>query len=103
MDPQGDLEFLDALYASAACVTQSGLSTLDWHIQATSTHVISFFLIIGGSGSLLTVVPACLKVYNFRKQWAYEKTLLPENDICRAQSLTLHDDYQTANSGNSHL
>eukprot|EP00746_Dinoflagellata_sp_MGD_P146722 gnl/MRDRNA2_/MRDRNA2_79158_c0_seq1.p1 gnl/MRDRNA2_/MRDRNA2_79158_c0~~gnl/MRDRNA2_/MRDRNA2_79158_c0_seq1.p1 ORF type:complete len:680 (+),score=81.74 gnl/MRDRNA2_/MRDRNA2_79158_c0_seq1:94-2133(+) len=92
MDPEHDLEFLDALYSAAACVTQSGLATVDWHVQATTTHVISFFLIIGGSGSLLTVVPACLKVYNFRKQWAYEKTLIPENEISRCQSLTLRDD-----------
>jgi Trk-type K+ transport system membrane component len=66
--PEGDLQFLDSLYQSAACVSQSGLSVVDWSKQSTPVHVISFFLIIGGSMSLLTVVPAILRTYSYRMQ-----------------------------------
>eukprot|EP00929_Paragymnodinium_shiwhaense_P065044 TRINITY_DN32646_c0_g1_i1.p1 TRINITY_DN32646_c0_g1~~TRINITY_DN32646_c0_g1_i1.p1 ORF type:complete len:634 (+),score=94.52 TRINITY_DN32646_c0_g1_i1:57-1958(+) len=66
--PKGELEFLDALYVSAACASQSGLSTIDYSAQAPVVHVVGFIVTIMGSMCLLTVIPAFLRRRSFEKQ-----------------------------------
>eukprot|EP00928_Gymnodinium_smaydae_P061536 TRINITY_DN45589_c0_g1_i1.p1 TRINITY_DN45589_c0_g1~~TRINITY_DN45589_c0_g1_i1.p1 ORF type:complete len:696 (-),score=129.35 TRINITY_DN45589_c0_g1_i1:79-2052(-) len=72
LDPEGDLAFKDAIYMASACVSQSGLATVNWSAEANSSHLLSFVLIIMGSMSLLTTVPAFLRRRSFRLQAAAE-------------------------------
>jgi len=68
LEPHGAFSLPQALYTSASCVSQSGLAVVDWSKQSTSTYVISFFLIILGSTSLLHMVPVVLRQNSFRMQ-----------------------------------
>jgi len=58
----------NAIFSSAACMSQSGLSTINWAAQSRSLHVISVFLIFLGSLPFLTTVPVMLRMFCFHKQ-----------------------------------
>ncbi|CAE7579060.1 TRK2 [Symbiodinium natans] len=67
-EPGGKFTFAQALYTSASCVSQSGLAVVDWSKQSDRTYVISFFLILLGSASLLHLMPVILRQNSFRMQ-----------------------------------
>ncbi|CAE7245469.1 TRK1, partial [Symbiodinium pilosum] len=67
-EPGGKFSFAQALYTSASCVSQSGLAVVDWSVQSTRTYIISFFLILLGSASLLHLMPVILRQNSFRMQ-----------------------------------
>ncbi|CAE7039374.1 TRK2 [Symbiodinium sp. CCMP2592] len=67
-EPGGKFSFAQALYTSASCVSQSGLAVVDWSKQSARTYIISFFLILLGSASLLHLMPVLLRQSSFRMQ-----------------------------------
>jgi len=67
-EPGGKFSFAKALYTSASCVSQSGLAVVDWSKQSARTYIISFFLILLGSASLLHLMPVLLRQSSFRMQ-----------------------------------
>eukprot|EP00927_Polykrikos_kofoidii_P053267 TRINITY_DN4758_c0_g2_i1.p1 TRINITY_DN4758_c0_g2~~TRINITY_DN4758_c0_g2_i1.p1 ORF type:complete len:742 (-),score=122.18 TRINITY_DN4758_c0_g2_i1:192-2354(-) len=60
-----------AIYSAGACVSQSGLAVLDWSKQSQSTYIVSFFLILFGSASLLHMAPVYLRLKSFKMQASY--------------------------------
>jgi len=66
--PEGGMTLAQAIYTSAACVSQSGLSVVDWSTRSNTTYVISFCLILLGSAPLLHCVPVILREHSFRMQ-----------------------------------
>jgi len=77
------LTFTQALFMSCSCVSQSGLSVVDWGTQPLSTHVASVFLILGGSMSLLSVAPICFRMNSYRLQ---RKALARKTRLSRCES-----------------
>jgi len=63
------LNIVDAIFQAASCVSQSGLSTINWSAQSTSIHIMSIFLMFMGSLPFLTTVPVMLRMFCFHKQW----------------------------------
>lgn len=62
------MPFLDAVFSAACCVSQSGLSSLNWSEQNTAVHVVSILLMFVGSMPLLTLWPVLLRRASFRRQ-----------------------------------
>eukprot|EP00397_Hematodinium_sp_SG-2012_P025120 GEMP01026217.1.p1 GENE.GEMP01026217.1~~GEMP01026217.1.p1 ORF type:complete len:670 (-),score=78.93 GEMP01026217.1:191-2200(-) len=62
--------YMEALFMSISCVSQAGLSIVDWANAPISTHIASIFLIILGSASLLSAMPVCFRMNSFRRQRA---------------------------------
>lgn len=77
-EPNGRFTFVQALYSSAASVSQSGLAVVNWSEQSFSTHVISFGLILMGSASLLLMVPVALRRWAFQRQAVMRRTSLAQ-------------------------
>eukprot|EP00397_Hematodinium_sp_SG-2012_P022010 GEMP01022773.1.p1 GENE.GEMP01022773.1~~GEMP01022773.1.p1 ORF type:complete len:576 (+),score=58.44 GEMP01022773.1:188-1915(+) len=64
------MSYTAATFMSVSCISQSGLSVVDWGSMPVSAHVVSFVLMILGSGPLLTVMPIIFRIISFRRQRA---------------------------------
>lgn len=102
-DLQGKYEgnsFWDALYMSAACVSQSGLATVNWSAQSTPVHLVSYCCILLGSMCLMTIIPAILRRHSFRLQVEVEHEM--EQEQIQAGSNTRGSgDFDSASSSGS--